>query len=114
MHFNDFPTVALQNNSTPLNCRGLAMTEGESPLLHRGREILSPLSVHSASPANWGKGGDKQVFMWHGAYRGQPRYCPTSTLPHPGLIVPVDQTHCHVVTPLRPKITVLHQPPVNN
>lgn len=49
-------------------------------------------------------GGDNQVFMWHGAYRGQPRYCPLSTLPYPGLIVPQDPTHGHVAKPPQPKL----------
>lgn len=52
-------------------------------------------------------GGDNQVFMWHGAYRGQPRYCPHSTLPYPGLIVPLDPTHGHVVKPPQPRVFCL-------
>lgn len=92
----------------------MAETRGESPLLNRGREILSPLSVHSARPANKEGVGDNQVFMWHGAYSGQPLYCPHSALPHPGLIVPLDPTHGHVVKPPQPKLGFVHLLPPTN
>lgn len=98
----------LSKTTAPLKCIALAKTRGESPLLNRGREILSPLSVHSARPANGGGVGG------HGAYRGQPLYCPTSTLPYPGLIVPLDPTHGHIAKPPQPKLTFLHPPPPTN
>lgn len=44
----------LSKKQLPLNCFALVETRGESPMLIRGREILSPLSVHSARPANRG------------------------------------------------------------
>lgn len=104
-----FPQWPSKNNSSPLNCRALAGTGGESPLLNRGREILSALSVHCARPAN--RGWDNQISMWHGAYSGQPRYCPRSPPPRPGLIVPPDPTHGHVETPPQPKLVSVHPLP---
>lgn len=59
------------------------------------------------------EGGNNQVFMWHGAYRGQPQYCPRSPLPYPGLIVPQDPTHGHVAKPPQSKLEFVHLLPPN-
>ena len=100
LHFNDFPTVALQKTAPlKLLCPGGDQRRVPNAHQRKGNTESTVCPLCKASQ----QGGNNQVFMWHGAYRGQPQYCPHSPLSYPGLIVPLGPTHGHVAKPPQTK-----------